>query len=642
MRVSFLRPMIAASSVLLSACDIPLFPLSAPLQLSGSVTVKVTAQVTSLVQGVPTQLGSVTVTDRSGRRLPSDAVAWSSADPTVATVAPGGVATGLVTGTAKFRVQYDDAVDSLTLPVFASVNPPQPPQPPPSTGLAVLPEPPRVWLKTSMPARGGRTINVPSNGDLQAALNQALPGDDIVLQAGATYSGSFILPQKAGANTTDPESPAVITVRSSALASLPEGRRVRPSDAQFMARLVTPSNDEEPIGTAAGTAGWRLAGLEITTASAVTTIGRLVRFGDGSSAQNTTASVPQNLVLDRSYVHAGPTVDVRRCVDLQSGHSAIIHSYLSECHSVGFDAQAIANWNGPGPYKIVDNYLEGSGENVMFGGAPTFVPGQVAADIEIRRNHFFKPLSWKQDDPSYAGTPWSVKNLFEIKQARRVHFEGNVLENSWVEAQVGFAILMKSDGASFPSSDIMIKHNIVRGAANGINIAGTAAVISRVAVVNNLLIDIGSTKWDPRQENGGLFQIMNVTDATLLHNTGVAPNYMISLDGAPSPRLTVLDNVMSQGTYGLKGSGKSVGTPSLAFYAPGYQFVGNVVIGGDIASYPSGNFSSASVDATGFTSVPTGDYSLLATSLFAGKASDRTNPGIDAVALTSSTLNAKP
>src|ERR1044071_4760103 len=49
------------------------------------------------------------------------------------------------------------------------------------------PEPPRVFLDTTYPPPPLRTINVPSNGNLQSALNQALPGDEIVLQAGAVY-----------------------------------------------------------------------------------------------------------------------------------------------------------------------------------------------------------------------------------------------------------------------------------------------------------------------------------------------------------------------------------------------------------------------------------------------------------------------
>src|ERR1041384_8464985 len=50
------------------------------------------------------------------------------------------------------------------------------------------PELPRVFLDTTYVPPTGATINVPAGGDLQAALNAAQPGDQIVLQAGAAYT----------------------------------------------------------------------------------------------------------------------------------------------------------------------------------------------------------------------------------------------------------------------------------------------------------------------------------------------------------------------------------------------------------------------------------------------------------------------
>ena len=42
-----------------------------------------------------------------------------------------------------------------------------------------------------------------------------------------------------------------------------------------------------------------------------------------------------------------------------------------------------------GPFKIVNNFLEASGENILLGGgAATVTP----ADIEIRHNHMFRGL----------------------------------------------------------------------------------------------------------------------------------------------------------------------------------------------------------------------------------------------------------
>ncbi|HEV7375798.1 MAG TPA: hypothetical protein VGN95_13845, partial [Pyrinomonadaceae bacterium] len=56
------------------------------------------------------------------------------------------------------------------------------------------------------------TITVPAGGDLQTAINQAQPGDIIVLQAGATYTGSYVLPVKPIISGTDSD---YITIRTS-------------------------------------------------------------------------------------------------------------------------------------------------------------------------------------------------------------------------------------------------------------------------------------------------------------------------------------------------------------------------------------------------------------------------------------------
>ena len=49
--------------------------------------------------------------------------------------------------------------------------------------------------------RVGATLTVKSGSSLQAALDAAKPGDTILLQAGATFTGNFVLPKKAGKAT---------------------------------------------------------------------------------------------------------------------------------------------------------------------------------------------------------------------------------------------------------------------------------------------------------------------------------------------------------------------------------------------------------------------------------------------------------
>jgi hypothetical protein len=61
-----------------------------------------------------------------------------------------------------------------------------------------------------------KTIALKAGDDLQKAINAAQAGDEIILQAGATFIGPFTLPNKPGGSS------AYITIRSSApAASLP-------------------------------------------------------------------------------------------------------------------------------------------------------------------------------------------------------------------------------------------------------------------------------------------------------------------------------------------------------------------------------------------------------------------------------------
>ncbi len=136
----------------------------------------------------------------------------------------------------------------------------------------------------------------------------------------------------------------------------------------------------------------------------------VVNLGDYSHTATGIADYPQFIILDRVYVHGTSSMNLQRCVALNSRSSAVIDSWISDCHYRYLDSQAIWGWDGPGPYKIVNNRLEGASENVMFGGGDPQFSGVVPSDIEIRRNHFYKPLTWK-------GAGWAIKNLFELKNA---------------------------------------------------------------------------------------------------------------------------------------------------------------------------------------------------------------------------------
>ena len=193
----------------------------------------------------------------------------------------------------------------------------------------------------------------------------------------------------------------------------------------------------------------------------------------------------------------------RRGIALNARDAAVVDSYLSDFKEVGADSQAIAGWNGPGPFRIANNYLEAAGENIMFGGADPTIPDLVPSDIEIVHNHLAKPLRWKKGDPSFEGVEWTVKNLFELKNARRVLVDGNLLEYNWPQAQNGFAILFtvrNQDGGAPWSTieDVTFTNNLVRHVAAGINMLGRddnhpSQQARRIAIRNNLFLDVGGT-----------------------------------------------------------------------------------------------------------------------------------------------------
>jgi hypothetical protein len=524
---------------------------------------------------------------------------------------------------------------------------------------------PLVFLDTTYTPPPGQTIAVAVDGDFQEALDAARPGDVIELQAGATFTGPFILPNKQGSGW--------IYIQSSALTSLPPpGTRVSPAQANLMPRIQSGNIFYPAIVTAAGAHHYRFVGIEITTDFAETsaTISNLVAL-EAFNGQTEPDDAPTDIVFDRCYIHGTPTGNVRRGISMQSARTAVIDSYLADFHEVSADSQAIAAWNGPGPFKIVNNYLEGAGENVMFGGADPSIANLVPADIEVRQNYFFKPLSWRVGDPSYAGIRWQVKNLFELKNARRVLIEGNIFEHSWGQAQRGFGIVftVRDQNGMAPWStveDVTFRLNIVRRAGGGINVSGTddafgSQETARVLIQNNLLADIGP-QWGGA---GRVFQLLNglgptaspvppfssfaILGLTIDHNTartdGQGP-LGIGDSRAPINQLEGFiyrNNLTERGFFGVVGTDEGEGTQSLAAYCtPGYVFVRNVIIGAPAASYPIDNFFPATDADVGFVDDLNGNYALSALSPYRNAGTDGRDIGADFGALAALTAGVQP
>src|SRR5262249_61645072 len=126
--------------------------------------------------------------------------------------------------------------------------------------------------------------------------------------------------------------------------------------------------------------------FEFAFSQNVTANDGLILLGDGGPAQKSLNQVPHDFVIDRCYIHGNALSNSKRGIALNCAAAAIENSYLSDFHAVGFDTQAVAGWNGPGPFTIRNNYLEASGENVMFGGADPSIDGLGPSAIQGRHN----------------------------------------------------------------------------------------------------------------------------------------------------------------------------------------------------------------------------------------------------------------
>ena len=487
-----------------------------------------------------------------------------------------------------------------------------------------------LWLAPGTSASpeqaGGSPITVPAGGDLQAAIDRARPGDTIALAPGATYVGNFVLPVKTGTQ--------FITIRTSGDEGLPRtGQRVHPSHAPRLATLRSP-NRQPTLSTKAGAHHWRLVLLAF--APTVDGFGDIITLGDGGPAQSQQAHIPYEIVIDRCYIYGDPEKGQKRGIALNSATTTITNSYIADIKGIGQDTQGIAGWNGPGPYTIENNYLEASGENFLLGGGDPSVQDLVPQDVVFRRNHLTKSPAWREQR-------WQVKNLFQLKNARRVLVEENLMEYSWKEAQVGYAVLFtprNQDGRARWSvvEDITVRRNVIRHAGAGFQITGRdtnpSGQTRRIRIVDNLLYDISAERWGG---NGAFVQIGDgPADLAIEHNTVVQTgNILMAYGGtreAPERIAGVVfrDNLIRHNEYGVHGADRAVGMDTLDAYFPGVIFATNGVGGGESRRYPSGNqfvdegeFDRQFVNAAAF------DYRLKPGSRFRKAASDGRDLGAD-------------
>jgi hypothetical protein len=244
-----------------------------------------------------------------------------------------------------------------------------------------------LFLTMTPAAVRAADIYVPAGGNLQAAIDSAKGGDTIVLQPGATYAGNFKLPVHAGSE--------YVTIRTAASDQLPaDGTRITPAHIPYLATIKS-SNTVAAMRTRAGAAYWRLLLLKFD--GNVKGYSDVLALGDGSSAQNLMSQIPHHLIVDRVYMSGSVLHGQKRGIALNSADTTIINSWIVEMKAIEQDSQAIGGWNGPGPFRIENNHLEGAGEVFIYGGDDPKITDQqlVPSDLIFRGNTLTRPLIWR-------------------------------------------------------------------------------------------------------------------------------------------------------------------------------------------------------------------------------------------------------
>lgn len=520
-----------------------------------------------------------------------------------------------------------------------------------------------IYTALSSTPSAGKKILLSAGGDVNSALAHASCGDVVLLEAGATFKGPVTLPAK------NCDAQHWVTLRTSVPdSSLPsEGTRITPCYAgvaslpgrpayscpapQNVLAKVQIASGAGAITVAPGANYYRIIGLEITRQRGTGLVYGLVKI----------LGTADHLIFDRVWIHGTALDETVRGVYLgDSTNVAVIDSYLNDFHCTAItgacgDSQAINGGNSllpTGTYKIVNNFLEAAAENILWGGSEE--GGTIPADIEIRRNHMFKPLSWMPGSPNFIGTKFIAKNLFEIKNAERLLLEGNVMEDSWGGfSQVGWGIVLTPRGTWAADRDITIRYNKISHVGAGFQICASqnelpggqnvdSLASERFSIHDVVVEDMSASTYNGAgwgfQISSGFAVNTPLNNVTINHVTMLNdPSKFLLIIGADdrNPKrpfnIVFTNNIAEAGgssvwsTGGVhNGACARDGHPLTTFNQcwNSYAATNNAIIAypSNQGTWPKGNFFPAKDGAVGFTEFDRGDagnYQLLPSSLYA-------------------------
>lgn len=507
---------------------------------------------------------------------------------------------------------------------------------------STCPMPPMILDTSIVPTPTGTRWSPVSGDDLQNALNSAVAGDEIVLNASTQYvrsnGASIVLPAKSASN-------AYILIRPSTLNTqgFPgNGARVESSQASLLPKILIPANGVPALMTAAGAHHYWIIGVEFLPAANVTSGGTIVALGDGGATS--TSMQADHIVLDRAFVHASAAVPTHTGVAAHGTNLAVINSRIADillpkatgCNCGCSEAHGISIYNGPGPYKIHNDYIAAATLTLMIGGYDPPSALMNPQDIELSNNHFYKPLSWR-------GSNWLVKGILELKNAQRVRIIGNYFENAFStcdqDGPTAIVLTVRNQTGTAPWSnvtDINFANNKVINAGRGGVLLGSdnnypSGQMNCIQFTNNLFDKLpgdfaGDFNADGRFLTIGSGSNGAASNVTIQHNTVFNGSSIIYAYDATATHFNnngfIYQNNLTSYNGGIGGVGYADGTAAFNYYFAGLTFARNDIIGASAVKYgtctdysnSACSFYSPSIATVNFTNYANANYQLLTSS----------------------------
>jgi hypothetical protein len=329
---------------------------------------------------------------------------------------------------------------------------------------------------------------IPVGGNVQAALDA---GGIVVLEAGAVYDIPGLRFTKSGTTL------------------LGNGATLRSTVGQAL--YVLPNVDDIYI-----------SGLILPGAPN----GSVVQIGDSSATtQGALELVPQRIKLVSISI---PTHRGQRAFSIHGAHVELLNSFVDDTYSPALvDSQAIWIHNTPGPVLVDGGAYAAGSEIVMVGGDTQKIAGLIPADLTFQNLCLCRPLSWRTD-----GIKRGIKNIFELKSGERVKLYRVVMDGSWSDAQISFAIVLTPrQGGGI--RDVLFDTITVRNVGGGFNIMG----------INN------STTQPPTPFATTGIRVVN-SDFTIQEKVFGGHGYLAMLQGNPGTFEFITSRAVTDDYYG--------------------------------------------------------------------------------------------